>query len=277
MATKKYICKVCGYIHTGDAAPEACPVCKVPASEFEMEKPKGMFSDKNSNAYILTYATVMVVLVAAVLAYIALSLKDLQNANILNEKKSAILTALGAEEGVEYDEYITAFAVDGDGEKIEGVDGEAVIDLLSDLKTTYAASILPVFQATDGRVVIPVTGSGLWGAIWGYVALEGDMNTISGIVIDHAGETPGLGAEIATAKHQAMYVGKKLFEGDEFVSVSLVKGGASTEEPAADHEVDAITGGTKTSDGVTAMLRNSLGSYVPFFEASCDTDCKTVK
>ncbi len=271
MATKKYICKVCGYIHTGDAAPAECPVCKVAASEFELQKPKGFFADKNSNAYILTYATVMVVLVAAVLAYVALSLKDLQNANILNEKKGAILTALSAEEGVSYDEYVEAFAVDLDGEKIEGIDGAAVIGLLSDLPATYAAGVLPVFQATDGRVVIPVTGSGLWGPIWGYVALEGDMNTISGIVIDHAGETPGLGAEIATPKHQAMYVGKKIFEGGEFVSVSLIKGGASKEQPAADHEVDAITGGTKTSDGVTGMLGNSLSCYVPFFESNCKT------
>ncbi len=270
MATNKYICKVCGYIHTGDAAPETCPQCKVPASEFVMEKPKGFFSDKNSNAYILTYATVMVVLVAAVLAYVALSLKDLQNENILNEKKDAILTALSAEEGVKYDEFITAFVVDAKGQKIDGVESDYIIENLDKLEEGQ----YPVFQAKDGRVVIPVAGTGLWGAIWGYVALEGDMSTISGIVIDHAGETPGLGAEVATAKHQAMYVGKQLFEGDEFVSVSLIKGGASKEMPAANHEVDAITGGTKTSDGVTAMLRESLGNYVSFFKGA---NCKTCK
>ncbi len=263
MASKKYLCKVCGYVHTGDAAPEKCPVCQVPASEFEMQKPKGFFSDKNSNAYILTYATVMVVLVAAVLAFVALSLKPLQAENVLNEKKSAILTALGAADQ-NYDEYITAFAVDTKGNKVEGQD---VIAMLSDLPATYKSGVYPLFQAKDGRMVIPVTGTGLWGAIWGYVALEGDMSTISGIVIDHAGETPGLGAEIATPHHQSMYVGKKLFEGDDFVSVSLVKGGAATSGAAANHEVDAITGGTKTSDGVTMMLKNSLGSYVPFFEA----------
>ena len=72
-----------------------------------------------------------------------------------------------------------------------------------------------------------------------------------------------LGAEIATPKHQALYAGKRLFEGDAFVSVSLRKGGAK--DPA--HEVDAITGGTKTSDGVTAMLRESLGAYAPLLAA----------
>ncbi len=264
MASNKYICKVCGYIHTGDAAPEQCPVCKVPASEFELQKPKGGFSDKNSNLYILTYATVMVVLVAAVLAFLALSLKPLQQANILNEKKGAILTALGAADE-DYDSYITAFVVDSNGKEIKGQDA---IALLSDLNGAFSNGTLPVFKAKDGKVVLPVTGTGLWGAIWGYVALESDMNTIAGIVIDHAGETPGLGAEVATDKHQDMYVGKKIFEGDQFVSVSLIKGGASKTEPAASHEVDAITGGTKTSDGVTMMLKESLGSYVPLLKSS---------
>ena len=89
------------------------------------------------------------------------------------------------------------------------------------------------------------------------------MNTLAGIIMDHKGETPGLGAEIATPKYQARFVGKTIFEGDEFRSVKLRKGGA--QDPA--HEVDAISGGTKTSDGVTAMLYNSIGHYLPLLEA----------
>ncbi len=267
MANNKYICKVCGYAHTGDAAPETCPVCKVPASEFELQKPKGFFSDKNSNAYIITYATVMVVLVATVLAAVSMSLQDKQAFNVLNEKRQAILTALAAPEGTNYDEYITAYAVDAKGKKIESISSDAVLDLLTDLPASYEKSTLPIFAAADGRVVIPVTGSGLWGPIWGYVALERDMNTISGIVLDHASETPGLGAEIATEKHQDQYKGKKIFEGNDFVSVTLVKGGASTTMPAASHEVDGITGGTKTANGVSAMLFDSLDAYVPLLNS----------
>ena len=89
------------------------------------------------------------------------------------------------------------------------------------------------------------------------------MNTVAGIIMAHKGETPGLGAEIATPKYQANFVGKTIFDGDKFVSVTLRKGGAK--DPA--HEVDAISGGTKTSDGVTAMLYNSLNNYLPFFAA----------
>ncbi len=214
--------------------------------------------NKESNTYIIVYSTVMVVVVAALLAVAALSLKSRQDENILNEKKSAILASLGAADR-NYDEFVEAYAVDAEGRRIEGVD---VFAQLQDLKGSFENNVFPVFEAADGRVVVPVTGTGLWGPIWGYLALESDMSTVSGIVLDHSGETPGLGAEIATPAHQAKYAGKTIFEGDEFVSISLKKGGAA---PDSKHEVDAITGGTKTSDGVSAMLRSSLEHYLPLF------------
>jgi len=99
MATKKFKCTVCGYIHEGDAAPEKCPVCMAPASAFvelKDEKKKGLFSDKNGNAYIIMYSTVMVVIVATLLAVAALSLQSRQYANELNEKKQSILSSLSA-------------------------------------------------------------------------------------------------------------------------------------------------------------------------------------
>ena len=261
MATRKFRCNVCGYIHEGAAAPDKCPVCAAPASEFTeiTEKKKGLFSDTNSNAYIILYSTVMVVIVATLLALAALGLQKRQYENELNEKKQAILGSLAAQ-GESYDEFIDAYVVDKNGARI---DGEDVFALLNDLPGAYAAGKFPVFEARDGRVVVPVTGMGLWGPIWGYVALEKDMNTVAGVIMAHKGETPGLGAEISTAKYQANFVGKTIFEGDKFVSVTLRKGGAK--DPA--HEVDAISGGTKTSDGVTAMLYNSLANYLPLLEA----------
>lgn len=261
MATRKFRCNVCGYIHEGAAAPDKCPVCAAPASEFTeiTEKKKGLFSDTNSNAYIILYSTMMVVIVATLLALAALGLQKRQYENELNEKKQAILASLSASDQ-RYDEFIDAYVVDKNGARI---DGEDVFALLNDLPGAYAAGKFPVFEARDGRVVVPVTGMGLWGPIWGYVALEKDMNTVAGVIMAHKGETPGLGAEISTAKYQANFVGKTIFEGDKFVSVTLRKGGAK--DPA--HEVDAISGGTKTSDGVTAMLYNSLANYLPLLEA----------
>ena len=157
--------------------------------------------NKNSNLYIVIYSTVMVVVVATLLAVAALALKSRQDANILNEKKQAILASLSAGDQ-NYDEYINAYVVNEAGEQIEGQDP---LQLLFDLKTAFEAKTLPVFEAQDGRLVLPVSGVGLWGPMWGYVALEQDRNTIAGIVLDHAGETPGLGAEVATPKHQALY------------------------------------------------------------------------
>lgn len=232
--------------------------------------------NKNSNTYIIVYSVVMVVVVALLLSVAALSLKERQEANMLNEKKQAILKSLYAAEaaregvaveqyiadnGLSYDELISAYVIDAEGRRIEGED---VFELLKDVGGAYKAGKFPLFEAKDGRVVLPVTGTGLWGPIWGYVALGGDMNTVAGIIMDHKGETPGLGAEIATPKYQARFVGKTIFEGDEFTSVALKKGGAAKESA---HEVDAISGGTKTSDGVTAMLYNSIGHYLPLLEA----------
>ena len=281
MATKRFKCNVCGYIHEGDAAPTTCPVCAAPASEFtELKEPadaaapkkKGLFSDTDNNAYIVIYSTVMVVIVATLLALAALGLQKRQYENELNEKKKSILLSLYAGDAqkqnvaaeeliqtVKYEDVIDAYVVDKQGNRVDG----DVFALLNDLPGAFAAGKFPIFESKDGRVVIPVTGMGLWGPVWGYVALEKDMNTIAGIIMAHKGETPGLGDEIATAKYQAKFVGKTIFEGNKFVSVTLRKGGAK--DPA--HEVDAITGGTKTSDGVSAMLYNSLKNYLPLLES----------
>ena len=222
---------------------------------------------KNGNLYIIIYSVVMVVIVAVLLSVTAKSLQSHQKGNILNEKKNAILQSLGKfENGVateDYDTFIKGFVVDADGNVVEGVDGKETLNKLFDLKKAVEENTYPVFESQDGRYVFPVTGNGLWEVIWGYVALEADLNTISGVVLDHKGETPGLGAEIATPRHQKLYQGKKIFEGGEFVSVTLKKGGAK--DPV--HEVDAITGGTKTSDGVTAMLYSCLKNYLPFIAA----------
>ena len=224
----------------------------------------------NSNVYIITYSVVMVVIVAVLLSLAAKGLEPRQNANILNEKKTQIIKALGYDATTSYDDVVAeAVLLDAEGNVVEN-DTQKVFDALQSVKDSRAAGQFPIFKAKDGSVVVPLYGAGLWGPIWGYVALAPDMNTVKGIVLDHQGETPGLGAEIATAKHQAMYVGKSVFEGEELVGITLKKGGADNNNP---HEVDAITGGTKTSDGVSAMIKDCLVSYKPYFEAAKQSGC----
>ena len=219
----------------------------------------------NSNAYIILYSVVMVVVVAVLLAVTSLSLQERQQANMLNEKQQQIVKALG--ENPETSSYgdVVAQAVmrDKNGKAIEGKSESDIFASLSDLTASFEAGEFPIFKAKNGCVVIPVYGAGLWGPVWGYLALESDMDTVKGIVMDHAGETPGLGAEITTSKVQDMFKGKTIFEGNDLVSVSMRKGGATN-----NHEVDAISGGTKTCDGVNAMIKSGLEGYLPFLNAN---------
>ena len=219
----------------------------------------------NSNAYIILYSVVMVVVVAVLLAVTSLSLQERQQANMLNEKQQQIVKALGENpETSSYGDVVAqAEMLDKNGKAIEGKSESDIFASLSDLTASFEAGEFPIFKAKNGCVVIPVYGAGLWGPVWGYLALESDMDTVKGIVMDHSGETPGLGAEITTSKVQDMFKGKTIFEGNDLVSVSMRKGGATN-----NHEVDAISGGTKTCDGVNAMIKSGLEGYLPFLNAN---------
>ena len=219
----------------------------------------------NSNAYIIIYSVVMVVIVAVLLSVTSLSLQGRQKENMLNEKKQQIVKALGEDPATSAyaDVVAEASMLDKNGNKIEGKNDADIFNALGDLTASFAAGEFPIFKAANGCVVIPVYGAGLWGPVWGYIALEPDMNTVKGIVMDHAGETPGLGAEITTANVQNSFKGKTIFEGADFVSVTMRKGGATN-----NHEVDAISGGTKTCDGVNAMIKSSIEGYLPYINAN---------
>ena len=231
--------------------------------------------NKNSNKYIIMYSVVMVVIVATMLAVTAQLLQPIQYENVLNEKKDAILASLNAQDQ-NYNDYITAYAVDAEGNKIESITADYVIStLMSDLGAAVKAKTFPVFQAKDGRIVVPVIGAGLWGPIWGYVALDKDLNTVVGAVLDHKGETPGLGAEIANAKFQTRFVGKQIFNNGVYMGITLVKGGAMESDANYINQVDGISGGTRTADGVSAMLIGSLKNYLPLLEklSVCEDEC----
>jgi Na+-transporting NADH:ubiquinone oxidoreductase subunit C len=205
--------------------------------------------NKNSNTYIITYATIMVVVVATVLAIAAMVLQPIQNANIELETKGAILSAAGV--NVPTEEVEAAYKAN-----------------ITELSVTSAdGGTLPLYESKAGGrhlYIIPVSGSGLWGPIWGYVAVEGDWDTIAGVVFDHKGETPGLGAEITTPKFTDQFVGKKLFNGGELVGISVLKGAGSSR--GNDHAVDAISGGTITSRAVETMIRTTFGEYKSYIE-----------
>ena len=246
----------------------------------------------NGNTYTVIYSAVLVILVAAILAYVSLALQPRQNDNIRVETMSKILTAAGlynAEEAemaadinkftiaLYNDNLKAAIYVNGNGEKtgdMKEVAGtselKAQYDIMKKIgdgtdESVKAGLRLPVYIFNvNGQTirVVPCYGAGLWGPIWGYLAFTEDMNTLDGAVFDHKGETPGLGAEIALPKFYDQFGGKQILdENGNFVSVSVVKGGAKGDI----HGVDAISGGTITSKALETTMRTWLSFYRPYF------------
>ena len=227
--------------------------------------------NRNSNTYTVIYAAVMVVVVAAVLAYTALSLRPAQEENVAIKKKSEILSSLNIPSTLKdasalYDQYITdSYIINSEGEKQEGVAFDVVVS--EQVAKPDAERELPVFVATiDGQTkyVLPMYGMGLWGPIWGYVSVDANGNTFYGATFNHSGETAGLGAEITKAKFSDQFKGHNLFYNNQFASVAVCKAGVKAE---GQEQVDAISGGTLTSNGVSNMLFDCLKPYAKFLES----------
>ncbi len=232
---------------------------------------------KDSTKATLLFSSSMVVVIAVMLSVAAISLAPYQAKNIRIEKMKNILTSVAihaetAETEKLYAQYITKQVVlNINGEEVTGDVAAFDIDLKKEIdkakKGNQDKQLFPLFVChKDGKsfYIIPVRGKGLWGPIWGYLSLEGDMNSIYGVSFGHKGETPGLGAEIETEKFQQQFIGKKIFdESGNFVSIKVQKGGAA---PTNLHAVDAVSGATITSDGVTEMFKRTLGNYIPYFQ-----------
>lgn len=255
-----------------------------------------MAFNKESQSFTFIFSIIMVVVVATVLAVAAMGLKGPQDENMKQEKMQNVLGSIQVEStreeaSAKFGEYVKKrIILDSKGNVLSEIEG-AVKTIAADGKEAYESDAFnidikkqyrdkslsedqkkfPLFICEkDGNpyYVVPLVGTGLWGPIWGFIALEGDMNTIFGATFDHKTETPGLGAEINQGWFQEPFVGDKIFDdAGTFVSVKVVKGGADASD---EHGVDAITGGTITSNGVTAMLENTLKVYVPYFKKNSD-------
>ena len=200
----------------------------------------------NSNTYIILYSAVLVVIVAFLLAFVFKALKPMQDANVALDVKKQILYSLnirgldGQEAEAKYAEVVKEEQENADGQKVYQceVDGQHVL-------------------------VASLKGMGLWGGISGYLGIKDD-GTVYGAYFNHEGETAGLGAEIKDSQAwQEKFQGKKIFDADGNVVLSVVK---KVENPET--QVDCVTGATLTSNGVDAMLKNGLKK---FFKPTVDT------
>lgn len=240
----------------------------------------------NNNVYTVVYTTVVCVLVAAILAFVSQSLKAKQEANEKAENISQILTAaqfgekshwseIGNDATIAfYTENIEAAClVNANGEIVGQLEGDNVYSVSDLKKQNYAIRdgaemALPFYIFKNGTSAIAIYGAGLWGPVWGYIALENDLKTIAGAYFDHESETPGLGGKIKDdPAFRAQFSGKVVDYADEVAPFAIVKGGAGDKANA----IDAITGATMTSKGVDAAINNWLKAYEPaiFAAASC--------
>jgi len=240
-----------------------------------------MAKNTDSNLYTVLFATGMVIVVGALLAFLAASLKDKIAENKRIEKQQNILYAMGvneneetsvefvAKENVEseFSKYISKQLV-FEGENVSENNEAYLIDLKKEEAREKAGEVrrLPLFIGQkDGKqlYIVPVRGKGLWDAIWGYVALTEDL-IVDGVYFDHKGETPGLGSNIKERFFMDDFKGEHILDNGIFKGINVAKGNADPKNlDKTDFEVDAIAGSTITGDGLAMMLKKDLKMYIP--------------
>ena len=225
----------------------------------------------------------MTIVIGGVLSFTSQILGPAQKKSIELDTKSQILRAVMSVDkktdvlGI-YNERIQSLVVDYQGQLIQNdKKGNPIVpenvNVSKNFKLEQDIRELPVFKymSKDNpdlveAYILPLYGNGLWNRIYGFVALEQDLNTIKGISFGHVQETPGLGARIADAEIQDRYKSKTIFDGDELVSVEMLKGEKRDPSLFGPHEVDGMSGSTLTAKGVNAMLKDYLESYKGFIE-----------
>ena len=232
---------------------------------------------QQSNAYIVIFTAILTIVVGGLLSFTSEILKPYQKKSIELDTKTSILKAVMDIDNKKddvlgiYNSKIESIVVDINGESVEkDKKGNDIVpedvNILKNFKMDPENREYPVFKfmGDDGEVeayIFPIYGNGLWNKIWGFVAIEKDMNTIKGVSFDHKQETPGLGQRIATAEIQQRYIGKKIYDGSgELVSVTMIKGEGKG-QPLTDNEVDGMSGATLTGKGVNDMMLAYLSAY----------------
>lgn len=221
----------------------------------------------NSNSYTIIYAAVLVIIVAFLLSFVSSTLKETQNANVELDTKKQILRSVNLSQETNeataevYNECVKDMLLAADG-TLAPYDGK--FNTLYDSEAKAGKHHVFVVNA-DGatKYVFPLSGNGLWGAIWGFISVNDDKNTVYGVDFSHASETAGLGAEITADAFKSQFAGKQAYE-DGKAALKVVKNGNAK----GNSEVDGISGGTLTSNGVSDMLVKCLGYYETFLRAT---------
>lgn len=240
---------------------------------------------QQSNTYIIVFAVILTVVCGFLLSGSSQLLGPYQREAIALDTKKQILGAVISSDEIRkmspeeltayYENTIESTVVNIEGEEVTEVEGETVnaetVDIGRNYKRAPEDRLYPVFIYHEednpeniSAYILPLYGAGLWNAIWGYMALQSDLNTVEGVTFSHAGETPGLGARITEEGVQQRYKGKEIWgEDGELESVKMEKGEGRdySNDP---HKVDGMSGATITAVGVNNMLKNYLSYYEAF-------------
>nr|WKN37760.1 NADH:ubiquinone reductase (Na(+)-transporting) subunit C [Tunicatimonas sp. TK19036] len=245
---------------------------------------------QRSNTYIIVFSAVLTIILGGLLAFSAIGLKPMQDMQVALDTQKKILGAVMDLQPTDdvpniYQSRIQSLVVDSKGEEVTEIEGEPIVaeavSVGNQFKLPPEERLYPVYKFTGENsdeveaYILPVYGNGLWDNIWGYIALESDLQTVRGVVFDHAGETPGLGARITTIDVQERFKGKKIYDDlGELVAVRMVKGESGDPSIYNNNEVDGMSGATITATGVNNMLQKYLGYYEPYLEKSTGQDVK---
>jgi Na+-transporting NADH:ubiquinone oxidoreductase subunit C len=244
-------------------------------------------SNQESTLRTLTVAVLVCLVCSVFVAGAAIALRPMQVENRQLDKQRSILAIAGlGEAGMSakqiqtiYAERITAKVVDLQTGTFSDAQDAATLDPLKASKDPALSDVLPAEQdiasikrlerftivymvETDGKLntlILPVRGYGLWSTLHGFIALQGDLNTVVGFGFYQHGETPGLGGEVDNPIWKGQWRGKTLFDDSGELAVEIIKGGVDPQSPKAVHQVDALAGATLTSNGVNNLLHFWLG------------------
>lgn len=239
---------------------------------------------RQSNTYIIVFSAVLTIILGGLLSLASVGLGPEQKEQVDRDNKRRILAAvmdLGPEDDVLkiYEKRIQSLVVDIEGNVVGGEVTDDMfiaeqINISKEFKKPPKERLFPVFKFVSAEnpdqveaYIVPMNGNGLWNEISGFVALETDLEKIKGVVLDHVGETPGLGARITEENVQARFEGKKIYNDvGELISVRMVKQETGNESMYDDYHVDGLSGATMTANGVNDMLRKYFEYYQPYFE-----------
>jgi Na+-transporting NADH:ubiquinone oxidoreductase subunit C len=240
---------------------------------------------QRSNTYVILFSLALTVILGGLLSLASEGLRPAQKKAEEFAKKRQILSAVQdikilPDIVAEYNKRISSYIVNADGEPVEVNDNAGKplkaedIDIEKEFKKPAEERLYPVYKYhLEGNpdqieaYILALYGKGLWNDIWGYIALETDMNTVAGIVFDHKGETAGLGSRITEQGVQERYKGKKIFDaGGEIASVNMLKSENNKQSVLDDHNINGLSGATITAKGINNMLIDYLNCYLPLIE-----------